>query len=749
LQFIPVSKIVSSGSNASPDPQKIPNLLLSMKTYHKHKVSNFIVSSTRLGTIVSIFCLVAATAMPQLPPTFDDVDKTDPPPALAGTPNFYNLPYPRLNLTEGTAGSNIEIGSKYNTVSYGNSQIRNAAALKEKYPRTMVLRYFPVAYQPNNEGDGGQRSFLSTGPASVGSAVFAGHWLYLAGSTLKASVDSKALLLAVNDSSRFTAGQDVVIYNGGPGAFLDAEHAQIASINNTEGTLTLAARGFKSTPTSHPAGAVVAQHQLGAGGTAETRSPELWSYNLGTRCPVDANGKQMNAVMAEWLATNLNLNRNGARVGNFEYNGVLFDGERGYFLPDPLADMNNDLIAEGGLNPITGENMHGPGNEALYAKLRSLIAPSKILVGSNGNVRGYTQLNGTQCEGYPNFDSSYFYPPDYSLRDQKLASYAYHLHHHAYGPVYTEIIGKTPTLLYPYLDNGGSPPTSNSSFRYGFGMALLENGSYGQKRPGVRDAWWDEFSVDVTPGSANFGRAIPNDETDPIQIAKVRAHTGWLGSPLGRRTRIFAPTGFDISKTLLPNSGFESGQSGWAGNNVRLSLQTGASVFSGNNSLHSSPMVTYRPDIYSASVTSPPVYLSAARTYTVCFAVKSSQLREFGVQFGSGAMQTIVSDTSWKAHVLTFTADVGNNALSFYLGRESSDIWFDEIYLFKGNPDGFRRDFQNGTVFVNATSVPRTFSTNGTFRRIKGTQDPVNDGSSVGSQLTIPAHDAAILVRVP
>jgi hypothetical protein len=112
-------------------------------------------------------------------------------------------------------------------------------------------------------------------------------------------------------------------------------------------------------------------------------------------------------------------------------------------------------------------------------------------------------------------------------------------------------------------------------------------------------------------------------------------------------------------------------------------------------------------------------------------------------------MQTIVSDTSWKSHIVTFDADAGDNTISFYLGRESSDVWFDEIYLFKGNPDVFRRDFQNGTVFVNATSVRRTISTNGTFRRIKGTQDPINDGSPVGTQLTLPPYDAAILVRVP
>jgi hypothetical protein len=557
------------------------------------------------------------------------------------------------------------------------------------------------------------------------------------------------LVLAVNDPSRFTAGQYVVIYNGNPGDFLNSEHAKIASINQANGTLTLAARGYKSTPTSHPAGAVVAQHELGAGGTGVPRTPEAWAYNFGTRCPLDANGKQMNVVMAEWLATNLNLDRFGNPVGSFVFDGVLFDGERQYFFPDPLVDMDNNLIADGGLNPVTGENMKGAGFQVFYMKLRSLIGGSKVLVGSNGTIRGYNSLNGTQCEGYPNIDSSYSSPPNYSLSDQKIASYSYHLHHHTFGPVYTEILSKTPTLIYPHLEIGGSPPTSNSPFRYSFGVALLDNGSYGQKRTGVRDPWWDEYSVDVNPHSATFGQAIPNDDTSLTQIAKVRAHTGWLGSPLGFRTRIFDPALFDISKTLVPNGGFESGQGGWKGQNVNVSVQTGSNVFAGTHSLHSSRMITYNTDVFSASVTSPPISLSTLGTYTLCFAVKASRIREFGVQFGNGVMQTITAGTSWNSHTLTFHTGPRNNAIKFYLGRETSDIWFDEVYLFKGNADVFRRDFDNGTVFVNATSTSRTISTNGTFLRIKGTQDPINDGSAVGPQLTLPAYDAAILVRAP
>jgi hypothetical protein len=718
-----------------------------MKSHKKRFVSESIVSPARAAAICSIFGLIAiATAAP--PVTLDDNDKTNPPAARPRTPDIYSLPFPRLNLTEGTAGSDIEVASKFNTVSYSAAQIGNAAALKIKYPQTMVLRYFVSgSYQPANEGDGSQRSFLSTGLSSTGSAVYAGHWVYLAGSKLRTSIDSKALVLSVNDSSRFTPGQYVVIYNGSPGDFLNAEHAKIKSVDHTKGTVTLMQRGYKSTPAAHAAGAIVAQHELGAAGGGGPARPEAWAYNLSSKCPRDASGKQMNQVNAEWLAAHFNLDRNGKMVGNFSYDGVLFDGERNYFFPDPTADLDNDLVAEGGLNPSTGENMEGEGLEALYAKLRSLIGDSKIMIASNGSIRGYPYLNGVQCEGYPNISSSYVYPPNYSLTDSKLASYSYHLHHHAYGPLYTEVLSKTPTLLYPHLDNGGSPPKSNSPFRYSFGFALLENGSYGQKRPGDHP-WFDEYAVDANAHSATFGQAIPNNDSNTSQIARVRAHTGWLGAPLGRRTRIFDPALFDVSKTLLPNGGFESGLGGWTGHNVNVSLQT-ASVFAGKNCLHASPMLKYTTDRYSASATSPAVRIAAADTYTLCFAVKSSRVREFAVQFGTATAQTIISGPNWQSHTLTFQTTAGAQPVKFYLGTENSDLWVDEIYLFHGSADVFRRDFQNGTVFVNATSAPRTVATKGSFRRIKGTQDPVNNGASVGAQLTVPAYDSAILVRVP
>ena len=64
-------------------------------------------------------------------------------------------------------------------------------------------------------------------------------------------------------------------------------------------------------------------------------------------------------------------------------------------------------------------------------------------------------------------------------------------------------------------------------------------------------------------------------------------------------------------------------------------------------------------------------------------------------------------------------------------------------------PGVVRRDFEHGIVLNNSTTEPVTVDLQGTFRRLRGTQDPrTNDGSSVTS-VTIPGRDGLILLSAP
>jgi hypothetical protein len=61
-------------------------------------------------------------------------------------------------------------------------------------------------------------------------------------------------------------------------------------------------------------------------------------------------------------------------------------------------------------------------------------------------------------------------------------------------------------------------------------------------------------------------------------------------------------------------------------------------------------------------------------------------------------------------------------------------------------PNVVRRDFDNGIVLNNAGTETQTIELGGSFRRLRGNQDPkVNDGSTVTS-VTVPGRDGLILL---
>ncbi|TSC84892.1 MAG: Uncharacterized protein G01um101413_276 [Parcubacteria group bacterium Gr01-1014_13] len=88
--------------------------------------------------------------------------------------------------------------------------------------------------------------------------------------------------------------------------------------------------------------------------------------------------------------------------------------------------------------------------------------------------------------------------------------------------------------------------------------------------------------------------------------------------------------------------------------------------------------------------------------------------------------------------------------------------WYDEYDVRLGEPistavslnntskfaeDVWRRDYQNGIVLVNPTSVPQEVDLNGEYEKITGLRDSsVNDGSVV-SQVTLQPRDGLILLR--
>lgn len=671
----------------------------------------------------------------------EDADTSSTPNSRSGMPNIKGRDFPRVIMSEIKAfPTNREAFSKYPVIAGQAFQLRNVGRLQQDYPQILYYRMFTpreyLGYGNSftcNQGHG--IPFASTANATSGCSVYAGHWLYKAGSRTTQSLSASGNTVRVQDASRFNVGQYVVIYSGGPGAFNNAEHARISGRNVSNDTLTLSTRGYRSTARSHPSGAIIAQHVLGQGGG----NPLNWAYNLSTACPRDANNRTIAEYMASWLPNNLTKDQNG-RQRNARVDGLLFDVDYHFELRSKNSDVNNDLVVDHGISN-NGTNLYGQGVDRFYQLMRNRF-PDLVIVGGTRNARGFDHLNGVQMEGWP-VSNGYMSPnPEYADVDALLAKYSYHVRRTAYGPQQVHVLSKTPTRTYP---RDGSRPSSNRAFRFGFGLALLDNGYYGQENhPGTPDPWYDEYAVNVNQNSSSFGHAVPSN---PNNESQTRASNGWLGQPLNLRQRLY-DTSFAASNSLISNGTFESTANGWSGNNVSVSRVTGGSnSMDGNGGLRASTHNNYSEQPYGAKIQGPTTYLVRGEEYTLVFSAKADRERMIDAVVG-GTTQRFIVGPNWLRRVMTFRANrTGNARVQFNVGRESTRVWIDTVHLFQGNANILRRDFENGTVVVNATPTARTVALGATFQRILGTQDPINDGSRLSSVRVAP-YDAAILVRV-
>ena len=694
-----------------------------------------------LGLIALLFSAVVFSAQPYL----EDADSTTPPAANPSAPSIAGHEWPRVMMAEvQSMTGNIERYSKYDVIATQAGLINRVAQLQARHPRLMYFRMVNpheyLSYEGEDDGISCSQShgnpFESTTATTGNCGVYAGHWLYQPGTPTRSTVSANATTIPVEDANRFQVGQYVVIYNAPAGSFNNAEHMRVVGKSNSNRTLTVQ-RGYKSPKNTHNSGSIVAQHAMGNG---KTNDPRNWVYNIASNAPRDASSRRYIDFLPIWISQNYRKDREGD-TANITVSGFLFDTDFHFEYKSKKADANNDLILDHGISP-GGTNWWGDGFEAFYAGMRSRFR-NFYIVGGFRNVRGFSSINGVQMEGMPVYDDFPNPNPDYSKLNTLLSMYSFQMRHRDVGAPHTHILSKVPTKLYSY---GVSPrPNSNAPFRFSLGLSLLEDGYFSQQNSSLHpDVWFDEYAVDVRPGSSNFGRAIASN---PSNESQVRAHKGWLGKPKGLRKRIYNSAQYAPAMSRLQGGSFESGISGWTGKELTVSRETSsANVRDGVASLRLNTPGTYKKDLYEAHAKSPRVNLSANTQYTLVFSAKASRLREIEVSIGGHSERYMVGP-DWQRLVVAFKTNAGSNDyIRFNVGRESTQVWLDSVYVFNGNPNVFRRDFDNGIVVVNATPNTRTIGLGGTFKRIKGTQDPVNNGASL-SRVTLPPYDSALLLR--
>lgn len=652
-----------------------------------------------------------------------------------------NHGYPRVLVHELAGNVSADAYSRYQFVDAKGNGFKKVEQIQGLSPDTMLLRHISGrAYQSYSYAHcviSGGLAFESTtgqsqgGPQGDGCGIYAGHWLYKAGTTTRQQIAAGATTIPVNDASRISSGSYVVIYNAPAGSFNNAEHARVTGVNRTTNTITVA-RGYKSKTYSHPAGTIVAEHVLGQG-----NDKRLWAFNMSTESPRDGSGRTFGQFYADWLARNYDRYGSGTRT-SAQVAGVLFDADFYFERNSNKADMNNDLKVDHGFSP-NGTNWLGEGLDSFYQRLSNKL-PGKYILGGVHDARGFDAAQGAQMENWLDYDNGDYKPnPKYKKLNDLFATYLYNMADRSQGPALVHNLSKTPTKLYP--GKAGSQATNNRPFRLALALTLMDDGYFGLHSDVAPDAWWDEYAVDVQKGSSNYGRAVPKSSP-----AAVRQHRGWLGKALGPFRRIYDDAAFAPTKSLVKNGSFDGSANGWIGANVNI-LRTGSGAFEGAGALQVSPMNTFKPDLSGAAARGPAVSVSAGQSYTVALAMRSSSPREVRVNLGN-AIAKVPVGTKWRRYVLTLTPTKSSNSrMNINVGREETTVWIDSVYVFRGDANVFSREFENGMVLANATPSTKTISVGSNFRRIRGTQDSyVNNGQNVSS-VTIPPYDGIVLVR--
>ncbi len=689
------------------------------------------------------FCIMFSTNVMGLQdvnagPAYMNDAETIQPKTNATLPSIAAHKFPRVLMaeTQSLAG-NIEQYSKYQLIATTGGVLKKVESLQNKYPDLMYFRQLMAAEFLGYVYDGKVYCsqshgipFENTASATTGCNVYAGHWLYQAGTTTSEAINSSATVIPVASANRFKVGQYVVIYDAPAGSFNNAEHAKITALSMSNNTLTVE-RGFKSTKSYHGAASIVAQHVTGQGGSALN-----WSFNMSEKCPKDSNGKTYNQVMLTFINNNSTKDWKGVQT-SVKVSGFLFDSDFYTLFSSKAADVDNDLKTDDGID-TSGVNWWGEGLESFYQSVRDAY-PNKYVIAGHQLARSFGAISGAQMEGWVQSNNLHSVAPEYNNLSSELANYRYYMHHVGSGPAGGHVLTKTPTKQYP----DGTNASSNKPFRFTLGMGLLDDGYFGaQNSPLEPDIWYDEYAVITDKNSSKYGEAVPNNPDDE---SAVRENTGWLGNPLGSYTRIYDSESYSSSASLVKPALFDGDINGWSGVNVIVSRDS-STANDGSASLLASKHTKYQSQLAGAKIKGPSATLTKGNWYTLVFSAKASSPREIKANVGGYGERFFVGP-DWRRYVMAFRAPVsGAQAISFFVGSDNTTLSLDSVLLFSGNPNVFRRDFDNGIVVTNATAATVSVDLGGTFQRIKGTQDSINNGQSL-TKVTLDPWDAAILVR--
>jgi len=278
--------------------------------------------------------------------------------------------------------------------------------------------------------------------------------------------------------------------------------------------------------------------------------------------------------------------------------------------------------------------------------------------------------------------------------------------------------------------------------RFTLATALLGGAFYDYDLTDFRSAisWFDEFAV----------------EKDGVARESF-AGKGYLGQALGPAAELSSPA----KKVWEQNFEGLGAAGAISGEGSRLSRKTEEVIAGKRSALIEGK--TRRSDAWSSLETAPESFkLKKGKTYLLEFSWKVLTDLDYGLWLaissekdgGETQVDALFAGESGRVRYPFTPLDDGDYKVRLSM-LSVGTVAIDDMRITEGGAGPWRRDFENGIVFVNPYRVPARFDARaiaGTLgrtgvRRIKGSQAPeVNSGEPVNDTLVLEPFDAIILL---
>jgi len=549
------------------------------------------------------------------------------------------------------------------------------------------------------------------------------------GSTLAVGAGPHDTVLQVHDSTRFRAGDILVIGD---------ELATVVSVGSGNLTVARGALPERSPAASHAAGTRVA--------AAVVFWPGSVVMDLSDYCPrVTVDSGVGPETWAEYSARQtVQLVRDGDWDGVFidRCNSNAFINKVFTRSIDPKRD--NTAVTDG----YAALNASWNNGLRKYESLVRTGVAGKIVLGNNAHPY-HDLINGTVLESMPR---SVRFGPDNWLSGV-LGTHG--RSNQPGGRSYVDFVASSRqpnlTTLQVYDDDGYSPTSGVTKTNPALSPGWKP--TYRKMRFGLSSALMSDgfFAYEVgTYGHAALA-LMRFDEYDNVGRAP-----GYLGKPTAAARP--ARPALSTNDLLAGDGSFSSSArlsrwGTWANSGYAVSK-------SGSDGTAKISVAKSRGNAFGATLYHRNVPVQYGAPYTLTFRAKASTARRVSGYLeknakpytNRGSFGTFYLDTSWKTFSAVIPAKGTDSTARIVLaiGEKTGTIWLDDVKIQKGSRTAaHRRDFQNGVALVNPELTPVTIPLGGTFKKIQGIQDPITNNGAYVSSITLQSKDGIILLKTP